>query len=98
MLVSDVEESESVIHTRIHSFLSAFYFIYSWIVYIYLFLTEGQLLYNGALVSTKYQHESATGASLILRELLTRRLSLHPYCPKVGLGFYHLGLGCPMVS
>ena len=90
MLVSDVEESESVIHTHIHSFLSAFYFIYSWIVYIYLFLTEGQLLYNGALVSTKYQHESATGASLILRELLTRRLSLHPYCPKVGLGFYHL--------
>ena len=46
------------------------------------------------MVSTKHQRESATGTSLILRELLTRRLSLHPDCPKASLGFFHLWLGC----
>ena len=32
-----------------------------WVLFIYLFLIEGYLLYNIVLVSAKHQHESAIG-------------------------------------
>ena len=82
-------------HTYTYPLFSFCFLFYFQLDCIYLFIFKWRII---ALVSTKHQHESATGTSLILRELLTRRLSLHPYCPKVGLGFYHLWLGCPMVS